>query len=372
MDFKDIITDALGWSKVFTSANARGLATFITDCVAFNPDQDTAGILWHRILPFVPSFDLQRFKSSGRPHAGVFALPVSQVFDLEKFVQMMRKAGFCGMNLRMRLQFKQGSCMKLNLTYKDHVLGVSIFAPDAAERDPRFFKTVVKVMGLERFADFTDRAIAGDGTQKVHFRVLQRVAGAFEMVRLGANFKDNEGTLYALIDFNCHGQDASISFLKELAAREEIEWLKVDKVQLYNVPITSWDHAVGLLREYGTKECLLYVGCLGTDTCQITPPDLDVEMAKYDLITLGFLGGPGLPKSRDVPRFVRERLLSVDMVREDGGWSFCLTSLERELSRKYRNRLNEYLNTQLGFPFITRSPKELWGDLLKRERKTIL
>jgi len=371
MDFKDIITDALGWSKVFTSANARGLATLITDCVAFNPDQDTAGLYWPRILPFVPSFDLQRFKSTGRPDAGVFALPVSQVFDLEKFVQMMRKAGFCGMNLSMRLQFKQGGCLELNLTYKDAVLRVAIFAPTAVERDARFFNTVVKVMGLERFADFEDVNVA-EGEIAVHFRVHHRVAGAFEMECLGENFGDVEGKLYAVFSFNCRGLDESISFLKELVAREEIEWLKVDKVQLYNVPITSWDHAVGLLKEYGTKECLLYVGCLGKDTCQITPPDLDVEMEKYNLITLGFLGGPGLPKSRDVPRFVRERLLSVDMVREDGGWSFCLTSLERELSRKYRDRLNEYLNTQLGFPFITRSPKERWAELLKRERKTFI
>ena len=95
-------------------------------------------------------------------------------------------------------------------------------------------------------------------------------------------------------------------------------------------------------------------------------------MEKNDLITLGFLGGPGLPKSRDVPRLLRERLLSVDMIREGDGWSFCLTSLERELSRKYRDRLNEYLITQPGFPFITRSPKERWGDLLKCERKTLL
>ncbi len=368
MDFKDIIANALGWSKVFTSAKARGLAMLITDCVAFNGDQDTAGILWHRILPFVPSFSQQRFKSTGCPDAEVFALPVSQAFELEKFVQIMLKAGFCGMNLITRLQFKHGGCLELNLKYKDGVLGVSIFAPTAAERDVRFFKNIVKVMGLERFADFADDGVATDGTHKMHFRVRHRVAGAFEIGRLGENYEDEEGNLYGVINFNCHGQDESISFLKELTAREEIEWLKVDKLQLYNVPIASWDKAASLLKEYGTKECLLEVGCLGKDTCQITPPDLDVEMEKYDLITLGFLGGPGLPKSRDVPRFIRERLLSVDMVREDGGWSFCLTSLERTLSQKYRDRLNEYLNTQLGFPFITRSPKDRWKELLKWER----
>ena len=368
-DFKNALPEQFGWSKKYSPANAYGLAKLLTDCAAFNPNQDFAGIIWNRILPCVPLFNWRHYRSTGSPYSHVDAWPSSQAFDFEKLEHLLLNQNRTLFGLHARLKFKQGGCTCLILESTDaEKLRITVSAPEASKRNPFYFSNLIDALGLERFAQFSPDGIAEDGTHRMHFRVNQRIAGAFEMESLGPNFADNEGILYGLITFDCRGHDEIYSFLRGLIANKVVEWLKVDKVGLFHVPLTSWDHAASLLKEYGTKECLLYVGCLGKDTCQITPPDLDVEMEKYDLITLGFLGGPGLPKSRDVPRFIRERLLSVDMVREDGGWSFCLTSLERTLSQKYRDRLNEYLNTQLGLPFITRSPKDRWKELLKWER----
>jgi hypothetical protein len=373
-DFKDILPEQLGWSNIFTSANAKGLAKLLTDCIAFNPDQDTAGIIWERILPSVPVFDWRRFKSTGYPYATMDVLPAAQFFDVEKIISWTSAAAAQALGIALRLQLSQGCCARVRLSIEENSdkMFIAVSASDHTMRNNLLFPLLIQLMGMERFADFKPEGVCEEGKQKVHFRVHSRIAGAFALGQLGDQWVDNEGKVSGYFSFYCSGREKIASFLRDLETSKEIACLKVDKIGLYRVPLNAYEQAASLLKAYGTKECVLQLGCLGKDTCQITPPDLAVEMEKYDLITLGFLGGPGLPKSRDVPRFVCERLLSVDMVREDGGWSFCLTSLERELSQKYRDRLNEYLNTELGFPFITRSPKERWKELLKHERQTIL